>query len=62
MSVSITSKIPVISDGDRVAITDVEKASLLARVFASVHNGNHLTGKHKQKKDKVLKENENVHN
>lgn len=30
MSVSITNEIPVISDGDRVAITDVEKASLHA--------------------------------
>lgn len=40
-------KIPVLVDGEYLAITNKEKADLLGKKFASIHSGSHLDEEHK---------------
>ena len=56
----VFTKISVLEDGEVLAITDKEKADLLGKAFASVHSGDHLDEKHKQRKKEILKENRDV--
>ena len=44
----------LLEDGEILAITDKEKADVLGKVFASVHSGDHLDDKHKQRKKVIL--------
>ena len=44
-----------------LAITDKEKAVLLGKACASVHSGDHLDNKHKQRKKEILKKNRDVY-
>lgn len=53
-------KIPVLIDGEYMAITNKEKAELLGKKFASVHSGNHLDEIHKQWKKDILRTNSEV--
>ena len=53
----VFTKISVLEDGEVLAITDKEKADLLGKAFASVHSGDHLDEKHKQRKKEIVKEN-----
>lgn len=41
-------KIPVLIDGEYLAVTNKEAADLLGKKFASVHSGSHLDELHKQ--------------
>ena len=56
----VFTKISVLEDGEVLAITDKEKADL-GKAFASVHSGDHLDDKHKQRKKEILKENRDVY-
>lgn len=51
----------LIKDGTH-AISDMEKANMLARAFADVHNGSHLEERYKKRKEEVLKINRNILN
>lgn len=53
-------KIPVLIDGEHLAITNKEKAELLGKKFASVHSGSHLDEMHKQRKKDILRTNSGV--
>ena len=53
-------KIPALVDGERLAVTDKEKADMLGRTLAAVHSGEHLSDIHRQQKQQLLAENENV--
>ena len=57
----VFTKISVLEDGEILAITDKEIADLLGKAFASVHSGDHLDDKHKQRKNDILKENRDVY-
>ena len=50
----VFAKISVLEDGEILAITDKE-------AFASVHSGDHLDNKHKQRKKEILKKNGDVY-
>ncbi len=52
--------IPVLRDGEYMAITNKEKADLLGKKFASVHSGSHLDKMHKQRKYDILRDNSDV--
>ena len=50
----VFTKISVLEDGEILATTDKE-------AFASVHSGDHLDNKHKQRKKEILKKNGDVY-
>lgn len=60
MGKSKSVKIPALVDGDKIAVSDKEKANVLARAFAAVHSGKHLDDTHRLQKERALRENENV--
>lgn len=41
-------KVPVLTDGDFLAITNKEEADLKGKKFASVHSGRHVDEIHKR--------------
>ena len=55
-------QIPALVDGERLAVTDKENADMLGRTLAAVglHSGEHLSDIHRQQKQQLLAENENV--
>ncbi len=48
-------KIPVLVDGDYLAITNKEKSDLLGTKFASIHSGSHLDEVHKRRKEDIIR-------
>lgn len=48
-------KIPELTDGDFLAITNKEEADLKGKKFASVHSGRHVDEIHKRRKDERFK-------
>lgn len=48
-------KIPVLVDGEYLAVTNKEKADLLGKKFASIHSGSHLDEEHKQRKEDIIR-------
>ena len=55
------TKIPVLTEERKMAITNKEKANLLGENFAKVHSGNHLDEKHRQRKEAALRNYKDVH-
>lgn len=51
----------LIKDGTH-AISDMEKANMLARAFADIHKGSHLEERYKKRKEEVMKINRNILN
>lgn len=53
-------KIPALIDGEKVVVSDKEKAAVLGRAFVAVHSGGHLKDIQKQQIDLALRENKDV--
>ncbi|MGL5597184.1 MAG: hypothetical protein ACRDDA_03515 [Aeromonas sp.] len=68
--INVHKTMPVMSNGNKIAVTEKKKANLLGKIFSKIYSCSHLSESHKKKKEEILrdsstvlntKENENDH-